>query len=175
MVSLSKFIPICFVLFLCGCSEHIFEDDISSADITISAGTVSSNAKANCLYSEFLNWDSLNFEYVYQEPNTQYRKGPYVFICKDNVPNDTIKILIEPVKYLVKDGYYLYASVSGLANRYNGSNFAFDAQNTIKMFYRQINESEGELYVDCFVYSQIRTPSPNPFKRWIRGRFVIPR
>ena len=175
MVSLSKLIPICFVLFLLGCSEHIFEDDINSADIKVSAGTVSSNSKANCLYSEFLNWDSLSFEYAYKEPNTEYRKGPYVFVCKENMSNDTIKIAIEPVKYLVKDGYYLYASVSGLVNRYSGSKFEFNSLGSYKTFYRQLNATEGELYVDCDVSSQIKTPDPNPFKRWIRGRFIIPR
>jgi hypothetical protein len=170
-----KLLSFGLLLFLTACEEHIFEDDISKADIKISAGTVNSNAKANSLYSEFLNWDSLDFEFAYKEPNTEYSKGPYVFICKQNMPNDTIKIGINPVNYSVKDGYYLLASVSGIANRYNGSNFTFDAQGPSKMFYRQLNATEGELYVDCFVFSQIRTPSPNSFRRWIRGRFVIPR
>lgn len=175
MASHFKLIAFGLLLFLTACSEHIFEDDISKADIQISAGTAISNSKVNSLYSEFLNWDSLDFEFAYKEPNTEYSKGPYVFICKQNTPNDTIKIGINPVNYNVKDGYYLLASVSGSANRYNGSNLSFDAQNTNKMFYRQLNSKEGELYVDCYVFSQIRTPNPNQFRRWIRGRFVIPR
>ncbi len=163
------------LLILFTACEQTFEDDLSIAEIQISAPTKKSDARANNLYSEVLNWDSLNFEYAYREPNSQYSLGPYVFICRDNIPNDTIKINLSPVSYQVKDGYYLYASVQGAANRLNGSNLAFDSQSSDKMFYRQLNASEGELYLDCFVYSQIRTPSPNPFKRWIRGRFVIPR
>ena len=169
-----KLLTLLTLMLLFGCKQT-FEDDFSQAEIKISESTRNSSSKANSLYSEFLNWDSLNFEFAYQEPAAQYSKGLYVFICKSNTIPDTLKIGVNPVAYQVKEGYYLFASVSGMANRYNGANFTFDAQAAAKSFYRQLNDHEGELLINCFVYSAIRTPDPNLFRRWITGRFVIPR
>ena len=131
--------------------------------------------KANQLESEFLNWDSLNFEFAYKEPGDERSNGHYVFICKENSPADTIMFELDIVPYKVASGYWLLTSIEGNVNKYAGLNYSFSSQSKIKAFYRQLDDVSGELLFNDFMYTQIRTPDPNVFKRWIRGRFVIPR
>ena len=163
----------CFVL-LSSCTQTL-ETDLEMAEAKVSGSTWGSSMKANQMESEFLNWDSLNFEFAYREPADQWSNGAYVFICKNNSPEDTIKFDLDIVPYKVASGYWLWTSIEGNANKYAGINYRFSSQGRIKAFYRQIDDVSGELLFNDFMFTQIRTPDPNVFKRWIRGRFVFPR
>lgn len=164
----------CFVL-LSSCTQTL-ETDLEMAEVRVTGSTIgTANMKANQLESEFLNWDSLDFEFAFREPADQWSGGRYVFICKNNSPEDTLKFDLDIAPYKVTSGHWLWTSIEGNVNKYPGINYEFSSQGRIKAFYRQLDDVSGELLFNDFMYTRIRTPDPNVFKRWIRGRFVIPR
>lgn len=169
-----KIIGLIIILFFGSC-KHSFDEDLNDADFIPSNSAWYTSVQKNILFSEFLNWDSIAFEYAYKEAATNWTSGAYVFISTSNFANDTLRLYAEPTKYNVKEGYYLYCSINGFVNKYSAQKLDLDSYGSFGAFYRPLNEHEGELLFNNFVSSRIRIPDPNGLRRMIRGRFIIPR